>query len=284
MSQAFFDREKLLPVHHSVKPNKESVEKLTEEIRTMSKIAQETIAHLRQESHEKANKTRIDKNFEPNDIVFVLDRYIIPGNNRPLKSKFFPSPYVVLKPYFTTCLVRRLADNFTALYSKDDLKLYKGTDPIFATLPPQVNEVLLHGFLELVDSDYVTLLKFDPLDVPTGLSLIDTVDPKEPNDFEIFSHIKPVDNLKDEFVTDNEFLPFQEPRSKPAQQDPEPQENDVDDDVVPDEVVERPLRPVTRSQTAKQKIVNETLTNKNIPDLPTNHLFLEPINEQEEAT
>jgi transposase InsO family protein len=125
MAQAFFEREKILPVHHSMLHNKESIDKLSQELRMMSKTAQENLIQLRRENHEKINKTRIDKPFKQNDIVFVLDRYNLPGNTRPLKSKFYPSPYVVVKPYFTTCLVRRLADNFTALYSMDDLKLYK---------------------------------------------------------------------------------------------------------------------------------------------------------------
>ena len=137
MSESFLDREKLLPSHHLVQNSKQQIESLTEDLKEMSTKAKEKLIELRQESHERINKTRISKTFKPNDIVFVLDRYTLPGNPRPLKLKFFPSPWVVLKPYFTTCLVKRLADGFTALYSMDDLKLYKGADPIFSTLPPE---------------------------------------------------------------------------------------------------------------------------------------------------
>jgi hypothetical protein len=190
MAQAFFDREKLLPVHHSVATNKESLERLTEEIKTMSKMAQETLLKIRTETHETVNRTRMDKQFKQNDIVFVLERYNLPSNTRPLKSKFYPSPYVVLKPYFTTCLVRRLADNFTALYSMDDLKLYKGTDSMFSTLPVEVNKILLHDFKDLIDSDYLTILQHDPLDIPTGIPFIDTVSPNIPDDQDICNPIR----------------------------------------------------------------------------------------------
>jgi hypothetical protein len=180
-----------------VTQNKHAIEKLSLELRNMANSAQENLIQLRHESNEKTNKNCIDKPFKTNDIVFVLDRYNLPGNNRPLKSKFLPSPYVVLKPYFTTCLVRRLADNFTALYSMDDLKLYKGTNPIFSTLPVEVNKVLLHNFQDLIESDYINLLKHDPLDIPTGIPLIDTVDPEKIDNKPIFTPIAPV---KDEFI------------------------------------------------------------------------------------
>jgi hypothetical protein len=58
----------------------------------------------------------------------------------------------------------------------DDLKKYQGTDPIFSTLPPQVNKVLLHDFRDLIDTDFKIILQHDPLDLPTGIPLVDTVD------------------------------------------------------------------------------------------------------------
>ena len=67
----------------------------------------------------------------------------------------------------------------------DDIKRYKGTDPIFSTLPPEVTKVLLHDFRDLIDTDFKIILKHDPLDLPTGIPLIDTVDPKIPDKSEI---------------------------------------------------------------------------------------------------
>jgi len=202
MSESFLDRDKMLPSHHLVQNNKQQIENLTKELREMSSQAKEKLINLRQESHDRINKSRTDKTFKTNDIVFVLDRYILPGNSRPLKLKFFPSPWVVVKPYFTTCLVKRLADGFTALYSMDDLKLYKGADPIFSTLPPEVNKVLLHDFKDLIDTDFKIILKHDPLDIPTALKLIDTVDPKFPDESDPFNPA-PLQEVTDEFYNEN---------------------------------------------------------------------------------
>ena len=162
----FFDTDKLVPVHHLVKNNQEDIEEFNQKLREMALKAQENLIRMRSEVHEKLNEKRSEKKFKPNDIVYLLDRYTIIGNSRPLKSKYYPSPWVVIKPYFTTCLIKRLADGFTGLYSFDDMKLYKGSDPIFSTIPPEVSKVLLNKFTDLLDEDYKIILKHDPLDIP----------------------------------------------------------------------------------------------------------------------
>lgn len=216
MAQSFLDKDRLVPAHHLVMNNKQQIETLTKELNTMAQTTRQSLIQLRQETHEKINQSRPEKgkNFKPNDIVFVLDRYNLPGNTRPLKTKFYPSPYVVLKPYFTTCLVRRLADGFTALYSMDDLKKYQGTDPVFSTLPPEVSKVLLHEFKELIDTDFKTLMQYDPLDIPTGIQLTDTVDPEHPDHQEIFP-ARQLTELEDEFYRETEQ---EQPQSGPNEQ------------------------------------------------------------------
>ena len=82
----------------------------------------------------------------------------------------------------------------------DDIKLYKGTDPIFSTLPPEVTKVLLHDFRDLIDTDFKTILKHDPLDIPNGIPLIDTVDSKIPDESEILTP----QNLPSKIETDFE--------------------------------------------------------------------------------
>jgi hypothetical protein len=251
--------------------NKESLEKLTEEIKTMSKMAQETLLKIRTETHEKVNKTRTDKQFKQNDIVFVLDRYNLPGNTRPLKSKFYPSPYVVLKPYFTTCLVRRLADNFTALYSMDDLKLYKGTDPIFSTLPVEVSKVLLHDFKDLIDSDYLTILQHDPLDIPTGIPFIDTVSPSTPDDQDIFNPIKG-ETVNEQEINSNNEVPsddFQE------------QTNQIIEEEIEEDAPEI-TGPITRSR-AKNQIKEQDKIPEILPKPNLTPANLEIIEEEEEG-
>jgi hypothetical protein len=257
MSQSFLDRDRLLPVHHSVRANSEQIATLSEQLKNMSLKAKEELIELRQITHEKVNKNRIDKHFKPNDIVFVLDRYVLIGNSRPLKTKYYPSPYVVLKPYFTTCLVKRLADGFVSLYSMDDLKKYQGTDPIFSTLPPEVNKVLLHDFRDLIDSDFKTILQHDPLDLPTGIPLVDTVDPDMPDNSEIFTDKDNNKHLRYEMVTEEQDLPF----SLQDQQDP--LEPDTEDSEEPQHVqqpirVNPPEQRVTRSHGQVDKRITRS--------------------------
>ena len=71
----------------------------------------------------------------------------------------------------------------------DDLKIYKGVDPIFSTLPPEINKVLLNKFEDLIDTDFRTILKFDPLEIPDGIPLLDSVNPIKPDENLIFTPI-----------------------------------------------------------------------------------------------
>ena len=176
MSECFLEKETLTPVHHSIKNAKIGVAELSKDIFSMSEKAKENLIQLRQESNDTVNKNKIKKVFKPNDIVFVLDRYNLPGNARPLKTKFYASPCVVLRSFYTTTLIQRIADGFRALYSNDDIKKYSGADTMFSTLPPEVNKVLLHEFTDMLDSDFKIILENDPLEIPESIQLFDTVE------------------------------------------------------------------------------------------------------------
>jgi dUTPase len=175
ISKTFLDRPEIYP-HHSLRNNKQIIEKLNKEIILQSKEAQKEITESKMVHTQGVNKNKIEKKFNKDDIVFVLDRYVIEGNSRPLKSKFFASPCVVIKSYFTTTLTERVADNFRALYSNNDLKKYKETDPLYKDLPQPVKKVLLGKFQDFLNEDLKVILKYDPLDIPTGIDLKDTVD------------------------------------------------------------------------------------------------------------
>jgi hypothetical protein len=142
----------------------------------MAKIAKDNLLQIKTETHNRLNSHKIDKKFKANDIVFVLDRYNIPGNTRPLKTKFYSSPCVVLQTYYTTTLIQRISDGFKALYSNDHLKKYTGGDPLFQSLPTEIANILLHDFNDLLSSDLTTIIKFDPMYLPTGINLKDTVE------------------------------------------------------------------------------------------------------------
>ena len=206
-----FDIEKINHPHHLVQNYQQHIDKLSADIQEMTKLATEKLTQIRLLTNEKVNKNRIQKHFQVNDYVFVLDRYTVPGSSRPLKTKFHPSPYIVIRPLWTTTLIKRLADGFTALYSNDDLKKYSGNSPLFANLPPEVSRVLLHDFQDLMESDFSIITKHDKLDLPTGIELFDTAslqgaDQNMPDDLNSANLEHHPQLFQNEYVTD-EFEP-----------------------------------------------------------------------------
>src|SRR5450830_76466 len=164
---SFLNDETVAP-HYLVRPNQARITALTAEVKKMTTEAQEKITAIRVQSNEKLNKSKIEKKFKINDYVFVLDRSIIIGAPRVLRTKYLPSPYIVIRQLFTTCIVKRISDGFTTVYSNNDIKLYVGQNPEFNTLPPEVTKILLNRFADLIDSDLETLTRFDPMPIPTS--------------------------------------------------------------------------------------------------------------------
>jgi hypothetical protein len=103
-----------------------------------------------------------------------LDRYNLPGNSRPLKTTFLPSPYVVIEPYYTTTLVERLADKFRTLISNDDLKKYNPELPNFVeSLPQEVLKILVNRYSDLIQHDIRKIAENDSLKIPPGVNLLE---------------------------------------------------------------------------------------------------------------
>ncbi len=174
-SKAFFEQNDITPIHHTIHNNKTIVEKLTEEVNRLSEIAHKNLDKLKNNRISIENKNRIRKKFKRGDIVYVLDRYIVPGNPRPLKTKYYPSPCTVLHSYHTTTLIKRIADGFQALYSNNDIKKFHKTSPIMALLPQEVQNVLLHDFKSLLEEDLITIIKYDHLNIPRAATFSDSV-------------------------------------------------------------------------------------------------------------
>jgi hypothetical protein len=170
-SNSFLNLDSWTQPHYLVRNNKERISNLTTEIKEMIAVATDKYTEHKLITLEYQNKNRIEKRFRKGDYVFVLDRTTIPGNSRPLRTKFHPSPYVVIDVRHTTTRVKRIADGFESVYGNDDLKKYDKTSPLFANLPPQISRILLHDFENLLNSDLCTITKYDSLDIPLGLQL-----------------------------------------------------------------------------------------------------------------
>jgi hypothetical protein len=150
------------------------------------------------EQSERVNRNRTNKEYKRDDIVFVLDRSIVEGTSQALRTKFSPSPYVVINPTFTTTVVRRIADGFQGSYSNNDLKLYKRFSPEFNNLPVEVSKILMHDFKDFISTDFSVIATHDNLELPTSLELFVPDENYEDNeDNEDFS-IKPVSKVNDQ--------------------------------------------------------------------------------------
>jgi hypothetical protein len=174
----FLDTERTSPPHYFVKSQTSHIEQTSAEIKAMTDAASDRLTQLRLITNERVNQTRTNKNFKPGDFVFLLDRSQTPGNARVLRTKLNPSPYVVVRPLWTTTLVKRLADGFVGLYSNSDLKKYEGGNPLFNTLPVEVTKVLLHSFSDLLAADFTKLTKLDLFEIPETIPLFE---PNESN-------------------------------------------------------------------------------------------------------
>jgi hypothetical protein len=141
----------------------------------MAEIARKTLEELKLETNKTLNKNRLDKsqNFEKGDIVYALDRYNLPGNSRPLKTTFFPSPYLIIETFYTTSLIERLVDKFRTLISNNDIKKFKGNPEAVKDLPDEIKASLLGDFKDLIEDDIVKIAKIDPLNIPPGIFLKD---------------------------------------------------------------------------------------------------------------
>jgi hypothetical protein len=178
----FLNLENYVPAHSTVRNRQQEIDDLSAEIKNMSAIATEFLTEHKLKTNEVLNKHKITKQFRKYDYVFVVDRTQVPGSTRPLKTRFHPSPYIVLSPKFTSSLLMRLADNFQAVYSNNDIKRYEHTSPMFRTLPTEVSKILLHDFRNLLESDLSTIAKFDPLSIPTGIQLFEDTEEIEEDD------------------------------------------------------------------------------------------------------
>ena len=177
----FLDLLTLGPPHYSVKSNKLYIEQLSAELKVMTEAATKKLTELRLVQNERVNKNRVERKFQVNDIVFILDRTMVEGNPRVLRTTLNPSPYVVLRPLFKSTLVMRIADRFTSLYNNDDLKLFQGNSPLFQNLPKEVLRALLYKFADLMEQDFSSITRHDPLLIPKSIELFEPDAPKEQN-------------------------------------------------------------------------------------------------------
>ena len=106
----------------------------------------------------------------------------------------------MVRSIWTTTIIRRIADGFSAIYQNSNIKKYEKTSPLFATLPLEVSHVLLHKFADFLDHDFKIITLHDPLNQNQGLKLFsaENKDEIENNDLD-----EELQNLESKFVQNN---------------------------------------------------------------------------------
>ena len=158
-------------LHPLIQNQKLAIEEYKTNINKMITETREKISEEKQKHNKYINKNKVNKQFSVNDIVFCMDTSYIPGHTRPLKSKFSESPWIVIAIYPSTLMIRRLADQYTQIYSKNMVKKYNRMDPEFTKLPMEVLDILKGKSYELDILQTTILQKMDPFDLPNGINL-----------------------------------------------------------------------------------------------------------------
>jgi hypothetical protein len=182
ISKAFFELDFEPKLHHSIKNTNLQIEELSKILKNLTQKGLENWKSQSEKQYENVNKNRISKKFQKGDIIYVLDRYIFVGIPRPLKCKFYPSPWIVLKPYHTTCLIQRIADGFRTLYSNDAIKKLTKEDPMIKNLPISVRKILENDFYTYREKDFQIIALNDALAIPDNTELNDTLPEQENSD------------------------------------------------------------------------------------------------------
>ena len=165
-SKFLFEHETIAKLHPSIRSKSEYIKNLNNEIQEMTVQAKQSILSLREKQMEKLNSTKISKQFYQNQIVFVLDRGMTIGSSRPLKSKYSPSPFVIVEVKKVSALVRRISDDFTATYSFDDLKAFSEIEPKYLNLPSEIRNILKRNPIDYDNLDMENIMKHDYFPLP----------------------------------------------------------------------------------------------------------------------
>jgi hypothetical protein len=148
---------KIFPNFRLLTNNKNRIEEIAIERKKMIQSARELIFTSNIKAKETLNKHRKTRKFQAGQIVFTLDRYVLPGTTRPLKTLYSSEIHVVIKDYFSSVLIQRLADGMKLFYSHYDIKGYNPHSPEF-DVPAELKGLLTINILDW-ESEFFELVR-----------------------------------------------------------------------------------------------------------------------------
>ena len=142
---------------------KDQIQDRFDKLQKIWTIALDNIKKDRQYRTDRLNKTRITRQYEVGDIVFVYDRSKILGNTRPLKTTFYNNPFVIIALPPRSVIIKRIIDNTVFKRSRNDIRKYIPTDKMFEDLPNIVKKICNKNMPDITKTDLENLLKTDDI-------------------------------------------------------------------------------------------------------------------------
>ena len=130
--------EKLLPEHKLLSNTKVAIENANVERENMVRFAKNVIEAEDKKLKAKLNKRRTLRKFKVGQIVYTLDRRVLPGNTRSLSTLYSPDLFVVLKPMISSSIIQKICDGMRFYYKNNDIKPYH----------PHSNDISIPGELK----------------------------------------------------------------------------------------------------------------------------------------
>lgn len=165
LSTGYLDHLNLPKLHPIIQSHQLDLEKKNIQLKKILQECQDRIVKERDNRTERRNRTRVLRKFAVGDFVFMKDRSITPGSTKPLRSKFYNTPFVIIYDRPATVLLQRLSDGIVLNRHKDDIKKYVKFSEEFEHLPPEVLKICQQEVYEITEQQLEDLLKVEDFKV-----------------------------------------------------------------------------------------------------------------------
>ena len=160
--------------HHPLIQNERiQVDRLNSELAQKLNTAKTLIDSEREKRLSDANKTRIHKEFELGDLVFMRNFSHKEGINDNLRPIFYMSPCRVLEISATSTVIQRIADGYVGKLNNNHLKKYVPMHEQFADLPPSIMKIVQKPFHKLTEAEIAQIVTEDKLPLPSRIATED---------------------------------------------------------------------------------------------------------------
>ncbi len=165
LSTGYLDQQRLPVLHPAIQKEKEALERKNKNLKNIMSEVKQRIEKERDVRIEKGNRTRVRREFVVGDIAFVKDRSQTAGSTKPLRTRFYLEPFVILYIKPTTVLIQRLSDGLILNRHKNDIKKYIEFSEDFQHLPNEVLRICQQETYNITSEQLEDLLKVEDLDI-----------------------------------------------------------------------------------------------------------------------